>query len=467
MAIWRNNEKFGWLRSARPLLVVLAIGVTAFISLAAPQIRRVKAQPQTPQATAPAPPSARPQAPAAPPAKPQNSCLDCHSVLDAPLGISEQKFARDIHAQKGLGCADCHGGDPSSDDPNVSMDPKKGFRGKPKRTDIPKLCAGCHSNADYMRKYDPRLRTDQLSQYVTSVHGKLLAKGDTKVAVCIDCHSVHGIVPARDPQSTVHPLNVATTCSRCHADANYMKPYKIPTDQFAGYNASVHHAAMVERGDLSAPSCVTCHGNHGAAPPGVASVQNVCSTCHVFQAQLFAASVHKPAFDAASLPGCVTCHGNHRINSPNDDMLGVGPKAVCTNCHSDGDPGFVGADKMHKSIADLAAAIQRSDDVLGRAERSGMEVSQARLDESQARDALLKARVTIHAFKPAAVDQDVAPGLKIAESTRIAGEKALAEREYRRKGLALSVFAVLFVILGLWLFMRDLESRPGAKPAGS
>ena len=50
------------------------------------------------------------------------------------------------------------------------------------------------------------------------------------------------------------------------------------------------------RGDLSAPTCTTCHGNHGATPPGFASVANVCSTCHVFQAQLFDSSPHKEAF---------------------------------------------------------------------------------------------------------------------------------------------------------------------------
>ena len=103
--------------------------------------------------------------------------------------------------------------------------------------------------AAFMRKYNPSLRTDQFSQYQTSVHGKLLAKGDTKVAVCIDCHGVHDLRPASDPRSKVHPLNIAQTCARCHADAAYMKGYGIPTDQFAKYSTSVHHEAMVVRGD--------------------------------------------------------------------------------------------------------------------------------------------------------------------------------------------------------------------------
>ena len=148
----------------------------------------------------------------------------------------------------------------------------------------------------------PGLRTDQLDQYHTSVHGKRFAAGDTKVAVCIDCHSVHDIRPPSDPRSTVNPVNVAKTCSRCHSDADYMKSYGIPTDQFAKYNTSVHHDALAVRGDLSAPTCTTCHGNHGAVPPGVDKVQNVCANCHVFQAQMYVKSTHNKAFQDGACP---------------------------------------------------------------------------------------------------------------------------------------------------------------------
>ena len=89
-----------------------------------------------------------------------------------------------------------------------------------------------------------------------------------------------------------------------------MKGYAIATDQFAQYNTSVHHDALAVRGDLSAPTCTTCHGNHGAAPPGVDSVQNVCSKCHVFQDQMYEKSTHKAAFQSAGLSGCVVSGGS-------------------------------------------------------------------------------------------------------------------------------------------------------------
>jgi hypothetical protein len=283
------------------------------------------------------------------------------------------------------------------------------------------------------------------------------------VAVCTDCHGVHGIRPGRDTRSQVHPLNIAATCAQCHADAEHMKGYRIPTDQFAGYQASVHYRALAVRGDLSAPTCSTCHGNHGAAPPGVASVEFVCANCHVFQAQLFDTSPHKKAFEEVGLPACVTCHSNHRINEPSDAMISTGPQSVCTNCHVAGDGGYQAAEHIHAQLLRLVAAIEQSSEVLGRAERSGMEVSEAKLEQAQARDALTKARVTLHSFTPARVDEDIEAGLKVAAATLAAGYEALAERDFRRRGLAYSLLAILLVVLALWLYIRELERRKGGR----
>ena len=93
-----------------------------------------------------------------------------------------------------------------------------------------------------------------------------------------------------DPASKVHPLAVADTCGACHADPEHMAGYRlpargggdrpIPTDQRERYGQSVHAHAMTEKGDLSAPTCNDCHGNHGATPPEVRSVANVCAQCH-------------------------------------------------------------------------------------------------------------------------------------------------------------------------------------------
>src|SRR3974390_3792815 len=62
-----------------------------------------------------------------------NSCLDCHSALPEPLGVTPEKFSQDIHAQRGLTCASCHGGDPASMDPDQAMSKKAGWKGKIER----------------------------------------------------------------------------------------------------------------------------------------------------------------------------------------------------------------------------------------------------------------------------------------------------------------------------------------------
>jgi cytochrome c3-like protein len=388
----------------------------------------------------------------------KNSCLDCHSALPEPLGVSPEKFSQDIHAQRGLTCASCHGGDPTSDDPDKAMSGKAGWKGKIDRKQIPLLCGSCHSDPAYIRQFNPGLRTDQLDQYHTSVHGKRLAGGDAKVAVCTDCHSVHDLRAPSDPRSTVNPVNVANTCARCHADANYMKGYPIPTDQFAKYSTSVHHEALAVRGDLSAPTCTTCHGNHGAAPPGVDKVQNVCSTCHVFQDQMYEKSTHKEAFQKASRPGCVVCHSNHGISHPTDAKLGSGPGAVCMQCHTPGDACDQARAGLLSELTRLDEAIQTADQVLAVAEASGMEVSEARLGQNQARDSLTKARVTIHSFRKDLVDQDIEAGLNIAAKNLKAGQKAMAERNYRRVGLGVSLVAIALTLVGLRLYIKKIES---------
>ena len=392
-------------------------------------------------------------------AQPKNSCLECHSSLPEPVGVSAETYAQNIHSQKGLSCVACHGGDATSDDPDKAMSRAAGWRGKIERKQIPELCASCHANAETMKKYNPALRVDQFQQYKISVHGQKWATGDNKVAVCTDCHGVHDLRAPSDPRSSVHATNIANTCSHCHADADYMKPYGIKTDEFANYQQSVHHYAMAVLGDLKAPTCPTCHGNHGATPPGVANMTNVCSNCHVFQAQLFGTSPHKAAFSAAGLPGCVTCHSNHLIKHPTDEMIGMGPKAVCTNCHVEGDDGSKQSVAMSDQLTNLASAIAASDELLNHAERQGMEVSQARQQQEQARDALLKARVTVHTFSESQLKHDTDGGLAIAHQTHVSGEKAMEEWRFRRVGLGVSVVAIALSVLGLGLYIRNLEQQ--------
>jgi hypothetical protein len=397
----------------------------------------------------------------------KDSCTDCHSNMDGALKAPVTAYTNDIHARHGFSCADCHGGDRNADDPEAAMNPAKGFKGHIARTAVPALCARCHSDAALMHKYKPQQRVDQLALYLTSVHGKRLATGDTAVANCVDCHSVHDIREVKDPLSPVYALKLPETCARCHADAAHMAPYKIATNQFAEYRTSVHWEALSKRGDLSAPNCASCHGNHGAAPPQVASVAEVCGACHVLFEEMYNKSPHKPVFAAMGGGGCTVCHGNHAIAKPGIEML-AGNGSACAQCHDATSAGGAAAAQIAGLLTKLDSALAQSDMVLDRARDSGMEVSEPTLRQMEGREALVKARVAMHAFQVASVAKPVAEGLAVAAETRRAGEKALQDRDSRRVGLALSLVTILVTMAGLWMAIRSLESKSPAvpKPAG-
>ncbi|MBI3680702.1 MAG: cytochrome c3 family protein [Acidobacteria bacterium] len=393
----------------------------------------------------------------------KDTCLDCHSVLDGKLQAPAAAFAGDVHAKRGFHCSDCHGGDPNAEDPQQSMSRAKGYLGKAPRTAIPKVCARCHSDANLIHKFRPQQRVDQLALYQTSVHGKRLAAGDNKVATCIDCHSVHDIRETRDAQSPVHPLRLPSTCARCHASKQHMASYKIPTSQFQDYQTSVHWEALAKRRDLSAPSCATCHGNHGATPPEVSSVAAVCGTCHVLFEDLFNKSPHQPVFAAAGQASCIVCHSNHAIHKPSTAML-AGDASVCAPCHDKESEGGKASAEMAGLIRRLDASLEKSDRILERARSSGMEVSEALLRQTEAKEHLVKARVAVHAFNPAQLRKPVEEGLAIASQTYSSGEQALVERDRRRLFMVVSVTMIFLTLAGLWWTIRRIEQNRSVIP---
>lgn len=389
-----------------------------------------------------------------------NSCIECHQGIGDPRVTSPaERFPQDIHLAKGILCQNCHGGDPTNFDLQGSMNPAKGFIGKPKHEAIPDLCGKCHSSAAYMKKFNPTIRVDQVQEYFSSVHGKQLRSGDQKVATCVSCHDVHKIRAIKDQQAWTYPVKVVDTCGRCHGDAPYMQGYKIATDVVEKYKRSVHYESLTKKGDLGAPTCNVCHGNHGATPPGVDSVANVCGTCHSLTADFFNRSPHKKAFAAMGLAPCVTCHSNHDVMKTTDTMVGTDEKAVCVNCHDPKSAGYQKAAAIRSSLDELRGAVQRAAAILDQAEHAGMEVSQAKFELRGASDALLKTRATVHQFDPAAIQKLSDEGVQIANKMYEKGVKALEDLKFRHRGLWISVGIILVAIVGLVLKIREIDRR--------
>ena len=388
-----------------------------------------------------------------------NNCLTCHRDFEEEDGPSHQ-ITGDIHYQAGLGCEQCHGGDPTLEDMD-DVRASAGYRGVPTAKDIPAFCARCHSDAGYMHDHNPSLPVDQLDKYKTSEHGRrLFGQGDTKVATCVSCHSVHTINSARLPHSSTHPKKLPFTCGSCHADRAYMAGYKIGTDQLDDYTRSVHGIALLEQDDLAAPACNDCHGNHGAAPPGVASLSAVCGLCHALESDLFDMSPHRQAFDDNELPACETCHSNHLILSPTDDMIGTSDAALCTDCHAhdDGTAAIRTAGLMRADLDSMIAARARADSMLGEARERGMMVVDEQFTMKEIDQLLIQARIAIHSLDTGEVAEKAGAGLAKADSVTLSSAQLVDEYYFRRKGAGVATLIITVLAIALYLKIRSIDA---------
>jgi predicted CXXCH cytochrome family protein len=307
-----------------------------------------------------------------------------------------------------------------------------------------------------MKHYNPRPYIFSMDEFRTSVHCKKIAEGDTKVATCTNCHGVHGILSHKDPASPVFPKNVPATCAKCH-NADYMKGRTVPTNQHALYVNSVHGRALLEKGDLSAPACNDCHGNHGAAPPGVRDVTLVCGTCHGREAELFNRSKVKAAMEEQGKRACVTCHGNHGVQHPTDAMLSSGKEGVCGQCHAPGSAGERAAATIVVRFQGLTRRIAEADSLLGLAETRGMETGHGREAWREAQDHMTNVRAAMHSFDLAQITAVLADGEGLAGRGVEHAAASLGEWRNRRVGMALSLGAILLMIGLLVLKIRRLE----------
>ena len=119
-------------------------------------------------------------------------CIRCHSKLPEKYSQPVKLWRGSIHAENGIACNACHGGDPK--DMDNAMSPTRGFLGAPKEKDIPAFCGRCHIGV--------------MKDYLTSAHGKALGRGGP---TCVTCHGNHQVVKA-----TLGLIN-EKKCSSCHS----------------------------------------------------------------------------------------------------------------------------------------------------------------------------------------------------------------------------------------------------------
>lgn len=118
-------------------------------------------------------------------------CIQCHAGQSAQFSQPVKLWQASTHAEHGIGCNACHGGDPM--DSAQSMSPARGFRGVPTPTAIPSLCGGCHMGVT--------------KHYNDSAHGRTIGKGGP---TCVTCHGSHDI------QKASLDIISKKKCSACH-----------------------------------------------------------------------------------------------------------------------------------------------------------------------------------------------------------------------------------------------------------
>jgi hypothetical protein len=385
---------------------------------------------------------------------------DAPSCVTHCHGAERVAHESSVHADS-LTCVGCHGGDPTAQrDEQKSHDPAKGFRGKIPRTEVPALCGDCHSDPQRMHAYG--LATDPLAQYRTSIHGQMLfGKGDTNVAVCTDCHGVHGILPARDPRAPTARVNQPATCGRCHADPAKMKPYGVPSDTVSRFEKSIHGWSLLVARTRGAPACADCHGSHGAVPPGVRDLVQVCGQCHQHTAEQYRKSPHYGKQDMRCLAcheadekedplgyagqECTACHRTHDIQVAGRDMLEGDAVGHCGHCHRNDPVPMAAAQQIVDGTERLQQAMERTREQLRDAKAKGLFIDNEDLYLRESERALVFVEPLAHSLDLAVISKHLADGVSRQEHTQEDLKKEGAKLRDRR--IILSGIAGILLLL--------------------
>lgn len=119
-------------------------------------------------------------------------CIECHAGQPGPLGEPVEQWRASVHAENGISCHDCHGGDHT--DFAMAMSPDNGFIGVPEYSDVPEFCGRCHVGV--------------ADAYKGGAHGQAI---DSGAAQCVVCHGNHEI-----QRANLDLIN-EEACSQCHS----------------------------------------------------------------------------------------------------------------------------------------------------------------------------------------------------------------------------------------------------------
>ncbi|MGA7770634.1 MAG: hypothetical protein WCA27_30920 [Candidatus Sulfotelmatobacter sp.] len=130
----------------------------------------------------------------------------------------EQSLGRTVQPQNAAVCADCHG----THEILMAGDPKSSTF----KFNVPGTCGKCHAQEG--------------QNYIQSVHGQAIGRGNWLAPVCTDCHGIHTIQAPDNPSSSVSAQALAQiTCARCHQGLRLTSEFGVPGARVASYTPAI------------------------------------------------------------------------------------------------------------------------------------------------------------------------------------------------------------------------------------
>jgi cytochrome b subunit of formate dehydrogenase len=252
-----------------------------------------------------------------------DDCMGCHSDNTLTFDRAGKKVSgfvdtkilgKSIHAK--TKCVQCHVDLATAEMPHEK--PKKAY------------CGNCHK--------------EEQSLYNECMHGKSSAKGDPLAPKCVTCHGTHNILPKKDKNSPIYPMNIPNLCGKCHKEGSKVQLLRnIPqTHILENYTESIHGEALLKKGLTVAATCASCHSPHRILPHtdprSTINRNNIAATCINCHASI--EEVHKKVIkgelwekENKVLPACIDCHQPHKARKVFYDA-NVSDQS-CKKCHDD------------------------------------------------------------------------------------------------------------------------------------
>ena len=263
---------------------------------------------------------------------PPPNCAGCHEKEGKDYAGSIHGMSHKMGASGAAQCWDCHGGH--------EILPVKNVVSPVFKLNLPLTCAKCHSNPNLTKEYQIEF-PEAASQYMDSIHGRALLKMGLIVAPsCNDCHGAHGIKRSVDRDSPINHANVAQTCGKCHVGIEETYNQSIHGQLLAKGDQrgpvcidchSAHEIVNPTGNNFKAISDVRCGKCH------VDRLEHYRETYHG-KAMLLG----KPNA-APEVAACYDCHGFHDVlpaANPASHLSQTNILATCQKCHAGATIGF-------------------------------------------------------------------------------------------------------------------------------